>query len=246
MKAVILAAGRSTRLYPLTLDKPKSLLDVGGKCLLEYQLDALESCGISELIIVTGYLKHLIEEKVEEVRERYSFPVSFVVNPDFAETNNLYSLWSAREQVADSAFLCLHADVLFHPAILRKAARDARNILLVAESEILQETMKLKLDGDRVTGVGKHISMKEASGTFPGIAKFSAYGSRLFFAEAEGLISQGETNAYFTLAIDSLIGKGEKVGASFTGGLPWIEIDFADELADARERILPLLNTPES
>lgn len=238
MKAVLLVAGRSTRLYPLTLDKPKCLLEVGGRSLLEHQLDALATCSISELILVTGYLREMIEEKVDEIRGRYPFPFNFVFSPDFAKTNNLHSLWAAREEVIGEDFLCLHADVLFHPGILQKAAADPRDLVLVAEPEILQETMKLQLDGDRVTSVGKHISMKEADGTFPGIAKFSANGSSQLFAEM-GTLLETDMNAYFTFAAESLIKKGTEVNSSFTGGLPWIEIDIADELVQAERDVLP-------
>lgn len=240
MKAVLLVAGRSTRLYPLTLDKPKCLLEVGGRTLLEYQLDALVGCGIDELVLVTGYLREMIEAKIDEVRDRYPYKFTFVFSPDFASTNNLHSLWAAKDVVVGSDFLCLHADVLFHPAILKTAAARDDDFVLVAEREVLQETMKLQLDGDRVTSVGKHIKMDEAAGTFPGIAKFSAEGARLVFAEMQGLL-EGDRNAYFTLAVEKLIGKGQYVRASFTDKLPWIEIDFAAELVEAEERVLPLL-----
>jgi choline kinase len=242
MKAVLLVAGRSTRLYPLTLDKPKCLLEVGGKTLLEHQLDALATCGVTELILVTGYLREMIEAKVDEIRDHYPFPFKFVFSPDFAKTNNLHSLWAAREDLGED-FLCLHADVLFHPGILQKAAADLRDLVLVAEPEILQETMKLQLDGDRVTSVGKHISMKEADGTFPGIAKFSAHGGQKLFAEMEHLL-ETDMNAYFTFAVESLIKKGAEVNASFTESLPWIEIDIADELIQAEHEVLPLINAP--
>lgn len=241
MKAVLLAAGRSTRLYPLTLDKPKSLLEVGGKTLLEYQLDAFASCEISEVIIVTGYLNHVIEGKIKELQDLYPFEFEFVYNPRFAETNNIYSLWLAQESVADSDFLCLHADVLFHPEILRTAANCAGDTVLVADREVLEETMKLKLDGERVVTVGKHVRMDEASGTFLGIAKFSAQGGRLLFKELDLLIKAGETNAYFTLAVEALIEKNCEVKAAFTDNLPWIEIDFPKELAQAEEKILLML-----
>ncbi|MEO7540259.1 MAG: phosphocholine cytidylyltransferase family protein [Pyrinomonadaceae bacterium] len=243
MKAVLLVAGRSTRLYPLTLDKPKCLLEVGGRTLLEHQLDALALVGIDELILVTGYLREMIEAKIDEVRARYPYAFKYVFSPDFATTNNLHSLWAAHDDLLDTDFLCLHADVLFHPGILQSAASDDRDIVLVAEPEILQETMKLQLDGDCVTSVGKHISMKEAHGTFPGIAKFSALGSRLLFPEIEDITHSDEKNAYFTMAVESLIKQGQEVSACFTAGLPWIEIDFAAELVEAEERVLPLIRS---
>ncbi len=246
MKAVLLVAGRSTRLYPLTLDKPKCLLEVGGRTLLEHQLDALAACGISELILVTGYLKHLIESKIDEIRDRYPFPFTIVYSPDFATTNNLHSLWAARDSVLGDDFLCLHADVLFHPEILVRAKQTAGDIVLVAETEILQETMKLQLDGDRVTSVGKHISMKEADGTFPGIARFSAEGGRRVFEEVESLVDAGETNAYFTMAVENLIKRGFDVKASFTDDLPWIEIDIEEEWIQAEREVLPMIQANTS
>lgn len=241
MKAVILAAGRSTRLYPLTLDKPKSLLKVGGKTLLEYQLDALAGCGIGATTIVTGYHKNLIEEKIETVRNRYPFEVEFVYNPRFAETNNIYSLLMAKENLLGEVFFCLHADVLFHPEILTNLSKSEADITLLAEREILDETMKLKFDGERVTDIGKHIKIDEASGTFPGIAKFSAAGGRMLFEETEKLIEAGKLDAYFALAVKNLIEKGVIVKTAFTENLPWIEIDFAEELVRAENEILPLL-----
>lgn len=233
MKAVILAAGRSTRLYPLTLDRPKCLLEVAGKTLLEHQMDALAKCGIDELVIVTGYLREQIEEKIDEVKARYPFSIPVVYTPRYAETNNLHSLCSAERLLINKDFLCLHADVLFHPDILVGLALTDGDFVLAAERRILQETMKLQLDGRRVKSVGKHIGLDEASATFPGLAKFSAAGSKMLFAEIRELVDAGNTNAYFTLAVNSLIGKNREVLACFTNNLPWIEIDVAEELAEA-------------
>ncbi|MDQ3666292.1 MAG: phosphocholine cytidylyltransferase family protein [Acidobacteriota bacterium] len=241
MKAVILAAGSSTRLYPLTIDQPKCLLEVGDQTLIEHQLDALATCGVTEVVIVTGYLSHLITGRVEDLKAGYPFAVRFAHNARFAGTNNLYSLWTAREQIEGEDFLCMHADVLFHPEILRAGARATDDVCLVADRAVLDETMKLKTVGSRVKEVGKHLSMNEASGTFLGLAKFSVAGGRRVMAETEKLVEAGETNLYFTAAIERMIADGFPVAACFTEGLAWIEIDVAEELAVAREQIFPLL-----
>ncbi len=99
--------------------------------------------------------------------------------------------------------------------------------------------MKLKTAGDRVIEVGKHVQMAEASGTFLGLAKFSAEGGRRTFAEIEKLVNADNTNVYFTAAIEGLIADGYPVVASFVENWPWIEIDFAEELARAREVVFP-------
>ena len=245
MKAVLLAAGSSTRLYPLTKDSPKCLLEVGGQTLLEHQLDALALCDVSEVVIVTGYLSHLIEEKIEAVKSRYKFAFSFVSNPRFALTNNIYSLAVARDLLLGHAFLCLHADVLFHPQILQTGARSEDDVCLIADREVLEETMKLKAVDDQVLAIGKHVTVEEASGTFLGIAKFSAHGSRCMFTEVERLIAEGETNLYFTAGVERLIAADFPVRVEFISGLPWIEIDFAEELEHARTRVYDFIQAAQ-
>ena len=237
MKAILLAAGRSTRLYPITLATPKCLLEVGGRTLLEYQLDALELCGVEEVVVVTGYFREMIEAKFAEIGDRYSFATNFIYNPRFAETNNIYSLWTAKDAAVGSEFFCMHADVLFHPDILLSAKNTPGDIVLVADQFLHEETMKLKLDGTRVTSVGKHVKMDEASGTFLGLARFSAEGGRLLFDDLDRVIDGGHTNAYFTLALEGLIARGIEIGVSFTDGLPWIEVDFPEELEQAEKKL---------
>jgi choline kinase len=237
LKAVLLAAGSSTRLYPLTESTPKCLLEVGGKTLLEHQLDALAICDVSEVIIVTGYLSHLLTEKIEQLQGRYPFEFSFIHNARYADTNNIYSLWTARESLKNTSFLCLHADVLFHPQILRNGALSSADVCLIADREVLEETMKLKIEDGRVISVGKHVKMEEASGTFLGLVKFSEEGSDRMFEKVDRLIDEGQIKGYFTDAIERLIADRFPVGVSFTQGLPWIEIDVKEELEQARRQV---------
>jgi len=238
VKAILLAAGRSTRLYPITLATPKCLLEVGGRTLLEYQLDALERCGVDEVEVVTGYFREMIEAKFAEVGSRYSFTTKFVYNERFAETNNIYSLWTARDSARGSEFLVMHADVLFHADILINCCKQDGDIVLVADKHLHEETMKLVVADGRVASVGKHVRFAEASGTFLGIAKFSTQGGEALFDELDRVIDAGETNAYFTLALMGLIANGVDIGVSWTDGRAWIEVDFPEELEQA-EKVLP-------
>lgn len=237
MKAVILAAGSSTRLYPLTLDRPKCLLEIGGKTLLEYQLRALAACQVRELVLVVGYLSQQILQAVEDIRP--TIPLSAVYNRQYATTNNLYSLWAAREKLAGSPFICLHADLLLHPGILEKCPDTERDICLAVDREIHPETMKVAIESGRVTQVGKGITPEAISGTFLGIATCSAEAGRMVLDEVEALVEAKQTRAYFTAAIERLIGRGISVGFWLTDGLPWIEVDFLHDLERARQEIYP-------
>ena len=95
MRAILLAAGMGTRLRPLTLETPKSLIEVNGKPLLERQVEFLKEKGINEIIVVTGYLN----EKFEYLKEKYG--VKLVFNDKYDIYNNIYSMYLVREYLAD-------------------------------------------------------------------------------------------------------------------------------------------------
>ena len=103
MKAVILAAGTASRLRPLTENTPKCLLKVNGKTLLERTLDNFINNGISEFLIVTGYLQNMIKDFVTT-----NYPllnVRFIYNKDYSTTNNIYSLFLAEEFAKGEEFI---------------------------------------------------------------------------------------------------------------------------------------------
>lgn len=96
MRAILLAAGMGTRLRPLTLETPKSLIAVNGKPLLERQIEFLKEKGINDIIIVTGYLN----EKFEYLKEKYGLKLVF--NDKYNIYNNIYSMYLVRDYLADS------------------------------------------------------------------------------------------------------------------------------------------------
>src|SRR5215203_1428507 len=111
MKAIILAAGKGTRLNGLDL-KPKCLFEVGGQTLLKRQVEALREAHVNDIVIVLGF-------EAERIRRLYEHTASFVVNSRFEETSSLYSLWLAREHLLEG-FVVLNCDVLFHPQLLAR------------------------------------------------------------------------------------------------------------------------------
>jgi choline kinase len=133
----------------------------------------------------------------------------------------------------------LHADVLFHPRILQNCLAAEPEICLVVDQQIHEETMKVAIEAGSVTQIGKGIKPEAISGTFLGIAKCSAIAGQMVLSKAEALVEAGQTNMYFTAAIERLIESGVPVGFSLTDGLPWIEIDVLEELDRARREIYP-------
>lgn len=112
MRAILLAAGMGTRLRPVTLTTPKSLVEVNGKPMLERQIEFLKEIDIDEIIVVTGYLN----EKFKYLREKYG--VKLIHNDKFNIYNNIYTMYLVREYLGDS--YVIDADVYLHRNFLER------------------------------------------------------------------------------------------------------------------------------
>jgi len=113
--ALLLAAGTGSRLRPLTLDAPKCLTVVGGKPILERLVDNLRAQGINKLVVVTGYLEQCIQEFLQQYAA--DIKVEYVFNPVYQTTNNIYSLWLARQAIQEP-FLLVECDLVFDASML--------------------------------------------------------------------------------------------------------------------------------
>jgi choline kinase len=241
MKALILAAGQGTRIRSIHGQRPKCLIRVDGRTILDHQLESLRIAGIREVGIVVGYEK---EQIMGHVRSRYrddSLQVSFVENPAFAVTNNMYSLWSARDWVGEESFVCLNADVIFEPLVLVSALTSTAPISMIVDPEWRDETMKVIVSGNRVVQMSKRIPKEIFSGTYIGITTFSAQANRQLFDRLGKLVSAGQVNEFFNAAVQQLADEGVHVGFSSTERLPWAEIDDPADLAFAQEHVFPKL-----
>lgn len=225
MKAIILAAGKGTRLYPLTLEKPKCLLEVGGKSVIDRQIAAIHEMGIEDVVVVVGYKKEIIIREVgTKVRYREYL--------NFKETNNLHTLWSIRDELK-SEFICFFADLIFDTDVIRKAMESMDDICMVCNTQkVLEGTMRIELTDKKITGVGGHISASEGSGNFLGIAKFSEQGANILLNQMGKMVSSHK-NDYYTIAIDTLAKKGIDIGYVTVHDSVWIEIDTKEDLAKA-------------
>src|ERR1043166_6546956 len=132
MKAVILAAGRGTRLREVHGERPKCLIEVDDKTILDHQIEGLLDAGIDEIAIMVGYEKQQIIRRVRKQFGHLAPPIEFIENSAFAITNNIYSLWMAREWINGDGFVCLNADVICDPQVLASALHtDALGSMIV-------------------------------------------------------------------------------------------------------------------
>lgn len=233
LKAIILAAGRGRRLGELTASQPKCLLPVGGLSLLEHQLEALRAQGL-DAVVVAGY-------QAAAVAARVAGRAACIVNQRHAETNSLYSLWLARDH-ARQGFVLLNADVLFDPEILERVLGSPRPDVLAVERrrEFQAEEMKVELAGERILAMSKQLEFPRAHAENVGVLKFSAAGAAVLLSRMEGLLAAGGEKEFCPYAFNA-IAADYPLRAIPIDGLPWVEIDFADDLERAREQVWPAI-----
>ncbi len=236
MKAVILAAGAATRLRPLTDHTPKCLLDIGGKPLLGRTLETLQSREINEVVCVTGYRGDQIVRFVG--REFPRMKVEFVENERYAATNNIYSLWLARNLFRGYSLLLLDSDILFDGRILDLLldSPDEDCLAVTSGTPLGPEEIKVSVDGQGgVVGIGKEIDPSVAMGESIGIEKFGPMFVRELIEELDLLVrSEGQVGIFYEAAFQKVIGRGRRPRAVATGSLPCIEIDTPADLEAAR------------
>ena len=176
MRGIILAAGKGSRLNGTIGDKPKCLLRVGGKTLVERQIEALEAVGITDIAVVIGC-------QADSVRRTCGPRITYIENSRYAQTNSLYSLWLARPLLYDG-FVVMNCDVLFHPQMLSDLVTSHHDdaLLIAYQDDDAQpfgdEEMKVRVRRGRVAEIAKTMSPDAADGENVGIVKFGRQGAR--------------------------------------------------------------------
>ena len=235
MKVIIVAAGMATRLRKITNGTPKPLLKIGDYTLIERSINYLKYYGYGPIAVVTGYkrnnFKHHLNDKVD-----------FIFNPWYETTNNMASLWFARHWVGNEPYAYLHADLLYHPEIIKRMAVHKNDtVMLYDSSSIGEEEMKVKVKDRYFVCSDKSIQLNEADGEWLGINQFSAEHGKCFFDTIESILEEGILNKYDTFALTKMAVDGVKMPIEDIAGLPWLEIDFPEDFERAQNEILPLI-----
>ncbi|MBP5666944.1 MAG: phosphocholine cytidylyltransferase family protein [Salinivirgaceae bacterium] len=230
MKAVILAAGTASRLRPLTSNTPKCLLKVNGKTLLERTLDNFISNGITEFLIVTGYLQEMI---IDFVKNNYpKLNVKFLYNKDFATTNNIYSLYLAEEFACGNDFILSDSDILFSKDIITALLADKNpDVLAMNRHELGEEEIKIISDSERnVLEISKVCSIEKAVGESVGLEKMSAEYSAALYKELHQMIdNECLSNVFYEKAFERLIPQGHIFKYLDTTDFFSMEIDTVED-----------------
>ena len=233
MKAFILAAGVSRRLYPHTYDIPKCLLEVGGKPIIHYQLDALKNLGVIDITMIVGYHREMLMMNVEKNFPDLNF--NFVINHHYFETNTAYSIHIGRDKL-DSQVLLMNADVIYPKALLEKVFSSSYKTVLAVDIKACGKEEVKVIDGgqNKIVAIGKDLIEEQCLGEFIGVAKLSKDFVEIFRRSISDLVDAGGKNDYFEAGIQPLL---DKVDTHFIdiSEYPCLEIDFLEDLESARE-----------
>jgi choline kinase len=231
-KAIILSAGRGSRLLPLTARRPKCLIALSGKSLLEWQLDALQDCGIEEVVVVTGFEDHQVDSAVAGRPG-----VRTLFNPFYHVADNLGSVWMAR-QAFDGDTLLLNGDTLISHRILETVlAAEAGPISVTVDEKDSYDSddMKVLRDGERLLRIGKALEPGRYNAESIGLLAFRGTGARLFIDQVDAMLrSPDGTRRWYLRAIDELARAGADVRSVSIRGEEWQEVDYPEDVELAR------------
>jgi L-glutamine-phosphate cytidylyltransferase len=233
MQAIILAAGRGSRLGEQAGGTPKPLLEISRRPLVEHQIEALAGCGIGPVCMVVGF-------GADDVREAVGIKAEYVRNPRWNVTNSLYSFWLARDWVKEDV-LVLNCDVLFAPEMIERlldVPGDA--IAYDSSSGERREEMSVRVENGLLRDMSKTLPPGEVSGENVGMLKLSLETARAIFARAGELVAEGREKEWLGSAVRD-VAQQRPIRAVDIHGLPWAEIDFPADLARARKVTWPAI-----
>lgn len=242
MRCIIIAAGMGSRLEHYTDERPKCMVEVGGRSILDHQLEALRANGVEDLHIVRGYLaERLVVEGA-----------TYWANEAYRENNILHSLFRAK-QAMDGAFLSTYSDIVYEAGVVERLLASEGDIVLVVDrgwsrAYVGREDHPVEqaelVEVDEATGnvkrVGKWVGPQDAVGEFIGLAKYSEQGARWMREVWEELCEQYGLEdrfhhaekfrkAYLADMFTELIERGHAVKIVVIDG-GWREIDTVQDL----------------
>ncbi|HTI68157.1 MAG TPA: phosphocholine cytidylyltransferase family protein [Caulobacteraceae bacterium] len=229
MKAIILSAGQGRRLLPLTEKRPKCLIPLAGRSLLEWQLRNLAAAGLGEAVVVTGFGADPVESALR-VMQVPGLAVRTLHNPFFAVADNLGSCWAARSEM-DGEFLVLNGDTLFEVEIAERLidhVPTAPITVTVDRKEVYDaDDMKVQTEGAQLVAIGKTLDPARVDGESIGFLRFTAEGGRAFRDAVEAAMRRPEgLKQWYLSVIDALARTAGQVGVMSIEGLSWGEMDF--------------------
>ncbi len=233
MRAIILAAGRGSRLGAGSDDLPKCLLEVGRRRLIEHQLETLSEAGVGPVLMVLGYC-------ADEIREVVGIQAEYIVNSRWSSTNSLYSFSLAKEW-SSGPVLVLNSDILIAPDVLAQVLKTEGDCIAYdSSSGDGGEHMKVEVLDGRLLDMSKTLPPERVAGENVGLLKFTEETADRLFDLSRELVDSGHENDWLGRAVCE-IARERQIGAVDIAPLPWGEIDFPYDLVRVRKEVWPAI-----
>jgi choline kinase len=230
MRAILIGAGQGTRLRPHTLEMPKCLVPVGGRPIIDWQIDALHHAGITEIVVVGGYRAPQIRQHI--ARMPAACRPKFIHNPFWSVSSSIGSVWAARSSL-DRPFCLLNGDVVVAPGLLDEAlAGSSPGVNLVVEPAPTAEPddMRVMISGGLVRRVNKDLAADVARHRSLGVIICKGGGALAYGRALEDVMTKdGGHMRYHHDVIDALAQAGRVKPALF-GDHGWLEIDRPEDI----------------
>jgi choline kinase len=243
MKTVILAAGVSTRLRPLTNNTPKCMLNIANQSILELTINNLLANNMNDLIVVTGFL----EDKIKSfIKNKYpNLKVNYIYNKIYNTTNNIYSLWLVKELVKNHSMLLLDSDIIFNKKIIKLLVTSgyANCLAVKSDIELGEEEIKIKInEAGYISEISKEVKINEAIGESIGIEFFTKDTVDDLFTILDRLITcENKVNLWYESAFQELIHNGTEIFPVQVGNFVCTEIDTLEDIEYAKKKVIPFL-----
>lgn len=237
-KAIILSAGQGSRLGHLVDDRPKCLIDFGGRSLLDRQLDTLAASGVEEAVVVTGFHDELVNEAI--ARRSGGPCVRTIYNPFYKVADNLGSLFMARDELSGDC-LVWNGDTLVSDSLMARVVGNSRTGICVTidrKDSYDDDDMKVVVGADgRLHAIGKRLPRDTVNGESIGLLAFRGKGSTQFREAIERDIRTVEGTTIWYLRVIHHIAQNSEVWTLDINGEEWGEVDFPEDVERARELV---------
>lgn len=231
MKALIMAAGKGTRISRYISNKPKCTVDIGNIPLIENTIKELKSKGINDIAMVLGYRGEVIEEALKD------YDIKFYYNYFFDVTNSIVSTWVAKDFLDDDVII-MNGDVFFETSMLDQIMNETLDPVLFCDNTRKEEAdYKFYYEDNRLVKYGKDLKGEEITGEYIGIAKLSKEFLHTFKEQLDNLVKSQQHSIWWENVLYSLCDK-QDIYVKDVCGKFWAEVDFVEDY----ERILKFRN----
>lgn len=232
MRALILAAGRGTRISRYLSGKPKCTVDIGGITLIENTINKLKKIGVNDIALIVGYNQNEIRKTLE------NYDVKFYYNPFFDVTNSVASAWFARDFIKDDDIMIMNGDVYAELSLLEDVEKETMSPVLFADNTRKEEAdYKFYYKDNLLIKYGKELEGDDITGEYVGIAKINKDFIKKFKESLEYMINSQKHSLWWENALYRLSNEQE-IYVKDVDGKFWAEVDYIEDY----ERILAFRN----